>query len=274
MNAIQTANQINFYNNLTRNARFTSTEIDMAVNSAMIEFIDEKLGDRTMRSPENFQLMQAIRSDLSTLITTVSPTVTPATAVTNRYYTITPMTFPTPTDYYDFVALVTLIDGYTSYARPTTYNERGPLFEDSFKHPTNTKVYFNDTAAGMVLYRGTGGTFTSATLDYIKYPTAFTVGPDANIVPAGSTLTNGLSYIATEITNYNSTIYQIGATITGVGVATMIITGAVILTSYTNPIILPPKVHDEICRMASVILLKSVGEYPESQAIESIRSKV
>lgn len=270
MNPIDIKKQIDFYNNLTENARFMFTEYDMAVNSAIIQFLDEKLGDRTQRNPENFQWVQSIRSDIYTLLATATPTLTVGTVINNRYYSITPTTFPAPADYYDFVCLTTLIDGYTDYSRPTSFNERGPLFKDSFRHPTNQKTFFNDTSSGFVVYRGTGGTFTSVLLEYIKQPATFTIGPEGSLVTG--TLTNAVQYYATEISTYNGVTYQIGAILTGTGAA--LTSGQAMPVLSTVACALPPKVHDEICKMASVILLKSIGQYNEAAITDSNRSKI
>lgn len=267
MNAVQTLNRISFYNDVTRNARYSFAEIIMAVNDAIFDFIDEKIGKPQNRTPENFQLIQLIREDIHTLITTANPTVTNGTVITNRYYSITPSHINFPADYYTFVTLNMLIDGYTDYSRPTTYNENGPLFKDSFRHPTNTKTYFNEDSTGLKIYRGVGGTVTSSTLEYLRNPVDFTIGTEANLITTGGTLTNALAYLATEISVYNGTTYTIGATITGTGAA--LTSGQVILTSNTVPIDLPSKTHEEIARRASVILLKNSGAYPSAQAVES-----
>ena len=267
MNSVQTLNQVNFYNDVTRNARFSYAEITMAVNDAIYYFIDEQVGDPLHRDPQNLQFTQLIRENLSTLISTSVITPTNGTVITNRYYSSIPSAITQPATYYTFLTLMCLIDGYTTYARPTNFNEIGPLLQDSFKHPTNSKPYFNETSTGMTIYRGSGGTFTSATLDFIRLATAFSIGTESNLIAAGGTLTNALAYLATEISVYNAVTYAIGSTITGTGAA--LTSGQCILNSLTNPIDLPVKTHEEICRRASVILLTNIGNIPQAQAIDS-----
>ncbi|CAK0770501.1 hypothetical protein CCP3SC1AL1_510002 [Gammaproteobacteria bacterium] len=208
-NAIQTLNQVNFYNDVTRNARFTYAEVTIAVNDAIQYFIDEQVGDPFQRSVQSLQFIQTIRENLQPLIKTATIVPTNGTVITNRYYSTTPSSLTSPTDYYTFLYLSCLIDGYTEYSRPTNFNEKGPLFTDSFKHPTNAKHYFNETSTGIVIYRGVGGTFTSATLDYIKFPNTFSIGTEANLISSGAgVLTNGASYIATEISVHNHSFYH------------------------------------------------------------------
>lgn len=267
MNAIQSLNAINTYADVSRNGRFYFSDINRVVNDNIQAFIDETLGDPEMRIPNNFQLTQSIRNNLRTLIKTAVISPTNGTVVTNKYYSITPSHINLPVDYYDFVTLNNLIDGFTDYSRPTTYNEKGPLFKDSYRHPTNIKTYFNEDATGLLIYRGVGGTFTSSTLEYIRTPVDFTIGTEANLINAGvGVLNNGLSYIATEISVQNSITYSIGTMFTAVG--TNLTSGQVILTSLVSPIDLPEKVHSDICKSVAQTLLLISGNLPQSQALD------
>ena len=165
MNSIQIKNKIDFYNNISKNARYYRFEYDDAFNIATIQYINSRMGDQSKRTPEMYQ---QIRDDIYTLEKVATVTFTPGTAITNRYYEVLPATGPVPSDYLDFGLLMCLIDGYTTYARPTDNNELGPLFENSFMHPSNDKPYFAYSTTGFKLYRSNSGTLTSATLTYLK----------------------------------------------------------------------------------------------------------
>lgn len=266
MNAIQLRSKIDFYNNISRSARFFNYEYDNAVNIAIIQAITLRLGDEGNRKPENFQWVQTIRDDMFTLIKTATPTITTGSAITNKYYTSIPSTIPKPSDYRDFILLMVLIDGFTSYSRPTTYNEIGPLLENSFMHPTNEKTYYNENATGLTIWRGSGGTFTTATLTYLKIPATFTVGLETQYINTGGTLTNAAVYYATEQSVYATVTYKIGDTITGTGAA--LTSGQVILASNTTPVELPDKIHDEIAIAASAIMLGTLKEFDSSMFSE------
>lgn len=268
MNTIQTLNRVNFYNDVTRNARWTFQEVTQAVNDAIYDFIDRNLGSMEDRSPDSFQSTQLIRENLRNLIKTATITPTNGTVVTNRYYSVTPSHITLPSDYYSFVTLNVLIDGFTDYSRPTTYNESGPLFKDSFKHPTNNKTYFNEDATGLKIYRGVGGTFTSATLEYIRETVNFNLSDENYLIDAGgAVLVIGLSYIATQTSVSAGTLYNIGDQFTAVSAT--LTSGQVILSTLLSPIDLPVKEHDNIAKMASVILMKVSGNYNQAQATES-----
>lgn len=273
MNAVQSKQRIDFYNDLTRSARFLFTEYSMAVNDSIVEFVKEQMGDAANRTLENFQWNQRIRDNLYTLIKSSNPTVTAGTAITNKYFSVLPSTFPVPADYDQFISLMCLIDGYTIYARPTSFNEIGPLLQDSFKHPTNELPYYNDNVlgTGMTIWRANSGTFTSATLTYLKYPIDFSLGQESNVISAGGTLTNTLIYYAEETSVYNGATFQIGASITGTGAA--LTSGSVILSTLTSPIDLPPTVHEEICKRASAKMLLTIQAYDSSAAVNSEAQK-
>jgi hypothetical protein len=268
MNSIQSMTRADFYLDVTRNGRFFFSDYNKAFRDAIRIFIEEKLGDEKERDPENFQWNQAIRDSLYNLIATNSPTITNGTVINTRYYSVTPSTFPLPTDYYAFVSLNVLIDSFTNYSRPTSFNELGPLIQDSFRHPTNQKTYYNETNVGFTVWRGTGGTFTSATLTYLRAPADFSVGAESQLIaPGGAVLTNGQSYIAVEISVQNSVTYQIGDQFTAVG--TGLTSGLVILAANTVPIDLPPSTHEEIAKRAAEIMLLTTANYQASQAVES-----
>jgi hypothetical protein len=272
MNSIQAMTRADFYMDNTRGARYFFADYDKAFNDAIENYIVKTLGTEKQRDPENFQWNQAIRDSLYTLLKNASPSITNGTVITNRYYSATPSHINYPTDYRSFVSLNVLIDSYTDYSRPTTYNEIGPLLKDSFRHPTNKKTYYNEDATGHTIWRGVGGTFTSATLEYIKIPNTFTVGNESQLIsPGGAVLVNGLSYIALEISVQNASTYQIGDQFTAIGTA--LTSGIVILASNTVAIDLPSPVHEEICKMAAEIMLLATANYQASQAVESQVSK-
>lgn len=266
MNTVEIMTRIDFYNDVTRNARFYFSDYNKAVNDAAQNYIEKRLGDEEQRKPDNFQWIQQIRDELFTLLKVATLSPTNGTVITNRYYSHTPSHVNYPTDYYGFVALNVLIDAYTDYSIPTDYNEIGPLLKDSFRHPTNLKTYYNEDATGLTIWRGVGGTFTSAALEYIKQPITFNMGSEDQLInPGGAVLTNGVSYIATEVSVQNAITYQIGTQFTATG--TVLTSGQVIPFAATATLDLPEKAHSDICKAASEIMLLVTSNYPASQAV-------
>jgi hypothetical protein len=269
MNAIQVLNRVNFYNDVTRSARFYFSEISVAVNQSIKQFIDKNLGDVEHRNVENFQWVQQVRDSLYNLITVSNPTISNGTVVVNKYFSHTPSSITFPVGYEDLISLRCTIDGETTYARPTTANALGPLLEDSFKHPTNQKPYYLENNTGLTIWRGVGGTFSQCSLEYLRAHNDFTLGNESNLINAGvGVLTNGASYIAVETSVQNGVTRAIGTQFTAVG--TTLTSGQVILASLTNTIDLPEKTHDEICLMASRILLGVTADIQQSQVVDAL----
>lgn len=266
-NAVQTLNAINTYADVSRNGRLYYSDVNRIVNDNIQAFMDSTLGDPEQRIPSNFQLTQSIRSNLRNLIATSTITPTNGTVITNRYYSVTPSHIIFPANYYDFVTLNNLIDGFTEYSRPTSYGEKGPLFTDSYKHPTNVKTYFNEDATGLQIYRGVGGTFTSATLEYIRNPVDFTIGSEVNQINAGTPLVVGLQYIPTEDSYTLGSIFRpLGQVFTASN--TVLSSGQVVPLSTLSPIDLPEKVHSNIAKSSAATWLRLSGNIAQAEILE------
>ena len=268
MNAIQISNRIDYYNDLTRNARFFFVDKANAVNSVIATFIDQQLGFGQGQQKNAFQFVQKNRDKLYTLIKTATPSITNGTVVVGRYGSATPSHIVYPTDYRDFIELAVLIDGYTDYSRPTDYGKVGPLRDNSFMKPSNKKTYYNEDSTGITIWRGVGGTFTTATLTYLKTPATFSMGTETNLIAAGAgVLTIGLSYIAYEDSIQNGTTYLSGTQFTA-AVTTNLISGSVILASLTTTCDLPEQTHDTIARLASDLMLGVTSNYNAAAFVE------
>lgn len=264
MNAIQIRDRIDFYNDLTRNGRYYFSDYEKAFNDVVKIYMDTQIAGE--KPPYSSQFVQRIRDNLYTLIKTSSPSITNGTVVTTRYGTYTPSHINYPTDYYYFWALNVLIDGYTDYCRPTSYNEVGPLLDNSFMKPTNKKTYYNEDATGLTVWRGVGGVFSSASLVYIKKAQPIVLGSESMLINAGTSITNGASYIATQDSVQNSVTYLSGAQFTATG--TTLTSGQVILASNTQTTDLPEKVQETLCKMASDVMLGVSGNYNASAFVE------
>lgn len=272
MNAIQSMLRAEFYNDVSRNGRFFYSDFNKAFNDAIEIFVTKTLSFDSEPSPTGFQLTQEARDNIYTLIKTSAPSVTDGTAVVTQNGTFIPSHANYPTDYRSFLELDVTIGGYTSYVRPTNYNEVGPLLQNVFLKPSNTKMYANEDSTGITIWRGGTGTVTSAKLTYIKTPNTFSVGNESLIIsPGAAVLTNGLSYIAIDDSVQNGVTYLGGTALTAVG--TSLTSGTVILTSNTTPIELPEKTHDIICKMASQIMLGVTSDYAKSQFVEKEANK-
>ncbi len=259
MNAIVSQRRIDDYLDVTRNARYQRTEYDDAVADSMQIEIDTILEDKG--SPQgrtlSFECEQVISDKLYTIqaVQTAAPTNDIALF---------------PSDYFFLTSMFATIGGIKQYVRPTTQNKLGPLLEDSFRAPSDIKPYYLQGSTGFKIYHGSG-TITTVELNYLKIPVKFTIGKESQILSAGVTLTNGLSYIALENSVQNSVSYQMGDAFVAVG--TTLTSGSAILTSNTTPIILPERTQQAICKRASEILSGNVQDYNRSAFAEKQAAK-
>lgn len=264
MNAIKVGYAIDLYTNLTHTSRFYNIEKNKAVNDAIMKKIDSITDTINSNQLTGIDRIQKYRDELYTLLKTSTTSPTNVGAYNDDVY-INHVNFPT--DYQTFAALTLTISNYTTYARETTYNKRGPLLECSFRKPTNKKPYFLEDSTGLIIYKGDSTTISSCKLDYIKQPAEFTMGVESQYINAGAgVLTNATSYIATEESVHNGITYQIGDQFTSAN--TNLTSGQVIKASNTTTIELPEKCHDQIAKMAAEILLGTVSAFDNAAFTE------
>lgn len=265
MNAIQIKDRIDFYNDLTRVPRFPLEDYVKAFNDVTRVFMDTMIGDINGRKNYDLQLTTQVRDNIYTLIETSAPTITAIGTTTTTAGSFVQNNATKPTNYYNFIALEIIIDGVTYFCRPTSYGEIGPLRENTFKKPSNTKVYYNENKTGFSLWRGTGGTLGTATLTYIKTPAVFSLGATSQYITSGNLTV--ATYIACEETVFAGTTYTSGTEFTGAVAA--LTSGRVILKSNTLTSDLPEKTHEVLCKMASGVMLASIGMVQSSAIVNN-----
>lgn len=248
MNIIQMFNAVSFLNDRVASARFSDDMYIRAINSAITMVMEDRLDNIKKPKRYSFEAVQRVRDELYTL---VPATLTIAPTGNNLAY---------PSDYNYFLKLQCTIDGLTNYARPTSYNESGPLLENPWKKPSNIKPYFDQNVLGFTILRGATGTFTAGLLDYIKNPDVVSIGKETDkINPGASVLVIGQTYIVYEQAVHNGVTYTEGQTF--VAVSVVLTSGIVILNSLMVNCNLPAKIHEEVSRTASMVMMGSIEDY-------------
>lgn len=255
MNILQMFDLVAFYNDRESSARFTDESYIKAIISATTKIVEDRIDNIKKAKRYSFESVQRVRDELYTL---VPPTVAIA-PVGN--------VLPYPADYNYFLKLECTVDGETGYSRPTSYGESGTLQENPFKRPTGTKTYFDQNANGFYIYWG-GTAFTGALLDYIKHPIKVSVGKETDKINSGaSVLTIGQSYIVYEDAVHNGVSYVMGDVFTAV--STVLTSGIVILNSLMVNCDLPEKIHDEVCRTASMIMNSAISDFEKTMVLKA-----
>lgn len=256
MNGIQMIEQIAFLNDRESSPRFEDDAYMKAINEAIIMILEDRLDNIKKPKRYSFEQVQRVRDELYTLV----PPTTSIVPVGN--------TVSYPADYNYFLKLQCTIDGVTNYSRPTSYNESGPLLDNPFKKPSNTKTYFDQNKDGFFIYRGATGSFTAALLDYIKNPDTVSIGNESNKIGSGpAVLTIGVTYIVYEQAVHAGTTYVEGQTFTAS--STVLSSGVVIPNSVLVNCNLPLKIHQEVCRLAAAIMNGTIEDLMKKQDLKA-----
>lgn len=266
MNAIEVYNSVQLYIDRSKGARYYFQEINKAVNDAMKMHIDDITDTANQNKLSGLDRFQVYRDELYTLMKS-NVSVPSVIGLYNTDVLVNHINYPA--DYRAFAALSVTIDGNTTYGRETSYNERGPMLECSFRKPTNNKIYFLEDSTGIKVYRGITGTASTSSLDYVKQPAEFNMGNELNLIDAGvGVLTINTSYTAFEDSVYNGIVYPSGTVFSTNGVLTDLTSGQVILTSLLTTIELPDKTHPDIAKRAAAILAGVVEDFQSSAFAE------
>lgn len=257
MNALQMRMRIDELNDRTKSPRFTDDKYYSAINQAIQMVINDRIENIKQKKKYSVQSVQRVRDELYTLIITNVP-IAPASDI-----------LAYPTDYYYYLYLDCVIDGVTSYAKPTTYNKIGPLKLNSFKKPSDVKPYYNETSTGLRVLHGSG-TFTSGILDYIKMPNIVSIGNAGNKLTSASGVLSVLTtYYVYDECVYSGVTYYDGTTFTTPAFATALTSGTVIAAANVVNCDLPEILQNEVIRMASAIMNGTIEDYNKKQDLKS-----
>jgi len=254
MNAIQMMERTDVFMDRYKSARFADSNYMDAFNSVVLSMFKDKTDNKKLFRKYSFQSNEQVRRELYTLIKTA--TIVPTGDV---------VVYPADFEYYGDMNVT--INGVEDYCRPTNFNEIGPLQGNPFRKPKATKPYYIENSTGLKVYYGLGS-FTSATMTYLKTPNTISIGTDSNkINPGGAVLTSGVVYVVYSPTAvHNGTTYYVGQTFTAT--ATSLTSGIVILNSVLVNCDLPENVHDEVCKSAAQLLQGTIEDYNKSAFLQ------
>jgi len=248
-NAWKNREKIDYYLDRSRNARFSFWQYAVAMRDTQMLFFDK------YKSNE-----QAIRENLYTLLSPV--TIVPTVVTAASTYTINHINYPS--DFRYFFSCFNYVDGALATTTSTNYNMFNNVLLDSFRAPTNSKMYQLEDATGILLSRGVGGTLTSS-LTYLIAPSEWSIGSELNLISAGTgVLTLGTNYTATSEVVQNSIIYQAGDQFVCAGTTTLT-SGQVLPTSVLVNSNFPESVQDELCRLCAEYMSATTKDFPQSQ---------
>mgnify|MGYP003552418257 FL=1 len=259
MNAIQMMERTDVFLDRYKSARFADSNYMDAFNSVCISMFKDRTDNKNLFKKYSFQSNEQVRRELYTLIKTA--TIVPTGDV---------VVYPIDFEYYGDMNVV--IDGVTSYCRPTNFNEIGPLKLNPFRKPKATKPYYIENSTGLKVYYGSG-TFTSAIMTYLKTPNTVSIGTESNKINTGGAVLaiNSVYIVYSPTAVHDGVTYYVGQTFTAT--ATSLTSGIVILNSVVVNCDFPENVHDEICKRAAVLLKRSIEDFNASVILEKDAEK-
>lgn len=252
MNAIQQKERADFYMDRSRAPRFTFNQYNIAFREVIMTYFDKNKTSEI-----------GIRDGLYTLLTTVTPTVTTVTSAST--YTISRFSYPA--DYHFLNYMNVYVDSELARVLPIKGDEINPVLIDSFKKPSNTKIYQKEDATGYLLYRGVGGTCT-VNYTYLKAPAAFYIGNESDLITAGTSLALATGYTAVEESVVAGVTYDPGDQFTSAVTPTSLTSGKLILTSILVDCDLPDTVHEDIAKMVAEYMSGTVENFNKSAFAE------
>lgn len=233
----------------TRTARHRDRAYFNAINEAIWAIVKDRVEPIRVNRRYSVQNAQRISDELYTLVRVTSPTITGSDKDV----------IVVPTDYFYYLMMYVTIGGVKYWCTKTTYNELGPLKENPFSRPSDTKPYFTDNDKGFKVFTKIAGIFTTAELTYVKNPATVSIGEERDKLTTGATLTNAVTYYVYEDAVYSGTTYYPGEIITGTGAA--LTSGIVVINTKIVNCDLPVNMHEEVALKAAAILSGNVEDY-------------
>ncbi|MCC7514550.1 MAG: hypothetical protein IT212_07640 [Bacteroidia bacterium] len=255
-NTIQMIERVATLNDRVKSARFPDSQYIDALNEATDEIVNSLIDSRVGQK-QYAQSSQQSRDKLTPIIPA------PATGA------LSAGVVPIPADYKYLLLLYVTISGVKTLVRPTDYNKQGEVEAgDPFAKPTDMQVYYNERATGLTVLSGVT-TPSAYELWYYKQPTQMSIGKESDKIASGSVLTNAIVYYAYDQTLYNSITYYPGDAITGVGGAgALYVSGTVIASAkIVNTELV--ELNDEVCKLASSIMMGTVEDYNKKQSLQA-----
>lgn len=252
MNLAEMHDRIDAYLDRSRSPRYTKTIRDMAINTAIDQFVKDRY-DNIKRDPRgySFEIVERVREELFTLVETDYP------------ITIVGNLTPSPPDFlYHVVTYINTSAGRVlSVLKSYVEND---LTANSFTKPKPTQPIHRRTNTGFIFDVGSPASFSgSGQMTYIKYPAK--VRWDETVISAspGALVPGNTYYVVSGPIIHAGNTYAQGQTF--VASATSFVGGTVNLLNNCN---LPQTTHEEICKIAARIISGSYEDYNKSQNME------
>lgn len=254
MNIGQLHERVRFWLDRVATARFEPSDIDIAINIATEDIIEEKYSGSKLLPGDSFQKTQKLRDELSKLVKTATPTMT---ITTN---TVMLLTANMPSSFSHLLAIaLTDSDSVEHNCWPQSYdrinvNEKSPYRRK--RTAPFAKVYYNELSTGIKITHAFTSNPTLATIYYLSTPVAWSYGNEYTSTKSFTVADIIIAVSDTVI--YNGVTYHVGDAITIVTGHLTITSGTVIFDYIASDI--NEQLHEAIGRRAAINALLTIGE--------------
>lgn len=252
MNIVQIREKIAFRNDRTASSRFEDFQYDEAIQSAVQQILRNRFDNIKDPGKYSFEMVQRIIDELRPLVIVSAPIIPVGNIIQATSF---------PANYREFLLAQVTISGIQYWTKPMYHAQVPVLNSNPFKKASVSKdrVYQLFDSRGLEVLFDTG-TLTSAIITYIKEPAIPTLGiPSSKIGPGLAVLSIGVSYYVLNDCIVGTTAFSVGTQFTAT--STNLVSGLVVAVSNTVNTDLPVQLHDEICAIASSLMMGTIEDY-------------
>jgi hypothetical protein len=264
MNIVELHERVRFWTDIVQSARFESSDIDNAINTAMNDIVEQKYYSSKKGKGDSFQKTQKIRDELRTLAKPFDTGIPGAYFTNYTGYSVV-MAAGYPTDY-KYLLCIAIYDGTTQYnCWPITYDRINSFPLNPFRRVRINmfpKAYYNEGQEGIRIYHAIT-TPSKVVYYYLAQAVQWKYGLEYTF---SHTFTAGQQFIVTsESAVYNGVTYLRGTKVT-VAVPVLSITSGTVVYGYTESDI-NSNLHEAIARQAAVNLMITIQKFDQAKAI-------
>lgn len=263
MNIVELHERVRFWTDTVQSARFESSDIDNAINTAMNDIVEQKYYSSKKGKGDSFQRTQKIRDELRTLVK-VFDTITGNDLDNYSGYSIIPAA-SYPTDY-KYLLCLAIYNGATQYnCWPITYDRVNSFPLNPFRRARINlfpKSYYNEGQEGIRITHAITAP-TKAIYYYLAQAVQWQYGLERTFTHV---FVAGQQFIVTsESVVYAGTTYLRGTKVTVVA-PNLSITSGTVVSAYTESDI-NMNLHEMIARQAAVNLMITIQKFDQAKAI-------
>lgn len=266
MNIVQLHDRTRFWTDTVGSARFSSDDIDHAINNAINEIVSEKYDHSRMNHySDTFQKTQRLRDELGDLVKELDTDGT-LTLTTNSGYVLV-SNFPS--DYMHLLAIALYVGSSRYCPDPLTYDRKNIISRNPFRRVQqagNGILHFIEDESGIKIYHPfETAEPTKVEINYLSRPVDVFYGYEKDHSDVIGLHTDFITSLTP--TSYDGVDYVSGTALTTNGIVNHITYGLAVV-DYVNPS-LKGFLYEEVARRAALNCLLSAGNFEKYKTLKA-----